>query len=204
MIQIVIKPEDISKVNKMLNELDVKKRNGAIEKGLKKSCSSVLERLVANVSGVILKRRTGNLAKSMGWRIDKVNEIPEGIIGSGASLNINRMVYANIHETGGVITPKRAKMLAIPIGRALTRAGVARFKPREITSAGYDNSFIRRTNSGNLILFGTKGSKLIPLFVLKDSVKIPARRYMSITAEETQTKVVDDIVGEIKKVKENQ
>jgi phage gpG-like protein len=39
---------------------------------------------------------------------------------------------------------------------------------------------------------------------LKDSVKIPARRYMSITAEETQTKVVDDIVGEIKKVKENQ
>jgi hypothetical protein len=115
------------------------------------------------------------------------------------------MIYANILEDGGVIRPVVAKMLAIPIGKALTPAGVARFKPREIISeGGYDNSFIRRSKAGNLILFGASGKNITPLFVLKDSVTIPAFRYMATTVEQTQGQVVNDIVNKIKEAKEKQ
>lgn len=203
MIELTIGKEDVNRINNLLAELDGKKQDGAIHKGMVKASSTVLRQLVDNCSGIILKRRTGNLAKSMGWRIDKANDgTPEAIIGSGATLQTNRMIYANILEVGGVIRPVRAKMLAIPIGKALTGAGVARFKPRQITSNGYEKSFIRRSKAGNLILFGATGDNVTPLFVLKDSVTIPAFRYMETTVYETQSKVVDDIVSKIKEAKE--
>jgi hypothetical protein len=204
MIELKLQQKDLNRINGLLKELDPKKQGGAIQKGIQSGSSLVLKQLVANCSGIILKRRTGNLAKSLGWRVDKdQNGNWEGIIGSGATLKTNRMIYANILETGGVIRPVTAKMLAIPIGEALTPAGVARFKPREITSqGGYEKSFIRRSKSGNLLLFGARGKSITPLFVLKDSVTIPEFRYMAITVEQTQGKVVDAIVDKIKEVKE--
>jgi hypothetical protein len=209
MIELTISQTDINRVNNLLTELDPRAQGKAIHKGLLKASSTVLQQLSSNISGTILKRRTGQLANSMGFRVDKgENGALESIIGSGAALKTNRMIYANILETGGVIKPVIAKMLAIPIGKALTPAGVARFKPREITSNGYDNSFIRRSKAGNLILFGSiKGTAKIsitPLFVLKDQVTIPAFRYMATTVEQTQGKVVNDIVDKIKEAKEKQ
>ena len=207
MIELTVSKEDIGRINRMLSELDPTVQNKAIHKGLLKASSTVLSRLVSNVSGIILKRRTGNLAKSMGYRISEgKNGALESQIGSGATLQTNRMIYANILEEGGIIRPKVAKMLAIPIGKALTPSGVARFRPRQITSSGYAHSFIKRSKAGNLILFGTnkRGAKIsiTPLFLLKDKVTIPAFRYMAQTVEQTQGQVVTDIVNKIKEVKE--
>ena len=207
MIELTISKTDINRINNLLEELNPKAQGKAIHKGLLKASSTVMKQLVSNCSGIILHRRTGNLVKSMGFHIDKGKDGSlESTIGSGASLKTNRMIYANILETGGVIKPVRAKMLAIPIGKALTRAGVARFKPREITSQGYDSSFIRRSKSGNLILFGAiKGKakiKVIPLFLLKDSVTIPEFKYMQTTVDQTQEQVVTDIISKIKEVRD--
>lgn len=209
MIELTIDAKDVSRINRLLWNLDTHKQDNAIHRGVLKASSTVLKQLVANVSGIILHRRTGNLAKSMGYRLyhnDKDGSW-ESQIGSGASLQTNRMIYANILEEGGVIRPVTAKMLAIPIGQALTPAGVARFKPRQITSAGYDKSFIRRSRRGTLILFGAKGSgasiKVTPLFVLKDKVTIPDFRYMATTVEQTKDQVVTDICDKIREAKEN-
>ena len=205
MIELTIKKEDINRIHNLLAELDPKKQDGAIHKGILKASATVLGQLVNNVSGLILKRRTGNLAQSMGFRVEKDNEGNfEGIIGSGASLRTARMVYANIHETGGIIRPKNARYLTIPLPSAQTPAGVGRFTAREVRDGmtGYDGSFFRRSRAGNLILFGTQGNRVIPLFILKQSVTIPARRYMSVTVEQTQDKVVDNIVDKIKEAKE--
>jgi len=202
MIELTIKPQDIDRINKLLVDLSPKKQGGVIHKGMLKASSTVLGQLVANVSGDILHRRTGNLARSMGYRIDRDGDgIPQSTIGSGATLKTARMVYANIHEVGGVITPKRAKWLTIPLAAAQTPAGVARFSAREAKGM-FDKTFFRTSQAGNLILFGTKGDEVIPLFVLKKSVTIPARRYMSITVEQTKERVVEDIVDKIREVKD--
>lgn len=84
-----------------------------------------------------------------------------------------KLKYAKIHEFGGIIKPINAAFLAIPIGEAKTAAGVARFSPRQITAAGYDGSFVKGG-----ILFGKRGKDAVPLFVLRSSVKIPARPFM--------------------------
>jgi phage gpG-like protein len=207
MIEVKINKRDVARINRLLSDLDPRKQDGAVHKGVLKASATVLNRLVANVSGEILHRRTGNLARSMGFRIERdASGVIESQIGSGASLKTARMSYANIHETGGTIRPVRAKMLAIPIGEALTPAGVARFTPRGIERAGYDGSFVRKSRMGNLILFGKVGSgiglRVVPLFLLKDKVNIPARKYMSRTVEQTKDQVVQDIIGKIREAKE--
>jgi hypothetical protein len=163
MIYLTFKKEDIDKIRKLLGNLDPKKKDGAIRRALVSGAGIVLKKLVSNVSGGILHRRTGNLARSMGYRIEEEEGNLVAIIGSGASLKADRMIYANIHETGKTIKPINAQMLAIPIGQALTPAGVARYKPRDI------DGFIARSKAGNLILF-KKGNPPIPMFVLKDNL----------------------------------
>ncbi len=82
--------------------------------------------------------------------------------------------YARAQEYGATIRPKRSSFLAIPIGEALTPAGVARFGPREITANGYSGSFVAHG-----VIFGTNGrGHAEPLFALKRSVTIPARPFM--------------------------
>ncbi len=209
MIELSIEKKDINRINNLLLDLSPKQQGRAIEKGIKKASSTVLRQLVSNVSGAILKRRTGALARSMGWRVDKDKYgIPEGTIGSGATLKTARMTYADIHETGGTIRPRRSRMLAIPLKNAQTSAGVERFTPRDVMGGltKYNDSFIGKGKSGNLIIFGViKGMakvKVVPLFLLKNKVEIPARRYMSITADQTKEQVVNDIVDKIQEAKE--
>lgn len=88
--------------------------------------------------------------------------------------------YPPIHEYGGTIRPVNAQMLAIPIGEALTGAGVARFGPRDIEAAGYDSSFVVKaeySHGGQAIIYGKRGGEIVPLFVLVSSVTIPARPF---------------------------
>lgn len=78
--------------------------------------------------------------------------------------------YAAIHEYGGTIRPKKGRYLTIPLDAAKTAAGVARGGARM-----FDNTFVQKSRAGNLIIFQKKGDRIIPLFVLKESVRIPKR-----------------------------
>jgi hypothetical protein len=71
-----------------------------------------------------LRRRTGSLARSITGRGVIVDGIPAMRVGvfRGPSL-----AYARIQEFGGRVLPKRAKSLAMPVGDALTPAGVAKW-----------------------------------------------------------------------------
>ena len=82
------------------------------------------------LSGQVLRRRTGNLARSVEGRYEEVDGLP--IIRVGVFRSPARE-YAKIHEFGGVIKPKKARSLAVPVGsKAVTPAGVPRYaSPRE-------------------------------------------------------------------------
>lgn len=79
------------------------------------------------------------------------------------------LIYAPLHNYGGTIRPVKAKMLAIPLRREARRLG----SPRKLK-----DGFIQRSQKGNLIIFRKSGAEIIPMFVLKDQVVIPARKFL--------------------------
>ena len=85
--------------------------------------------------------------------------------------------YASLQEYGGTVRATRSKFLAIPIGAALTGAGVPRYRsPRDVPGL-----FFLPRGSGGLLLRGTKRGPPEALFILRRSVTVPAARYIGRT-----------------------
>lgn len=98
----------------------------------------------------------------------------------------------SIHETGGTIRAKRG-MLTIPLPAALNSRGVAPPFARQ-----WQNTFVARSKKGNLLIFQRRGVEIVPLYVLKPSVYIPARLGMEKELNEQfpyfQAKAADMVV----------
>jgi hypothetical protein len=124
-------------------------------------------------------RRTGALARSYTSQVSTHGEAIDlrvGVLRAGAKT----LSYAAAHEFGATIRPKSAKYLAIPLGAAKTRAGVARGGPRD-----YPNTYRAKTKAGKLLVFQRqpKGTG-IPLFLLtKGPINIPARPALEPTSK---------------------
>jgi hypothetical protein len=95
----------------------------------------------------------------------------EQSLGSWSVIEYTTSKYARIHELGGTVVPKKGQWLTIPLPAARTAAGVSRGPARS-----FPNTFFKMSKAGNLILFQKDGKKLIPLYVLKKSITIPAGR----------------------------
>lgn len=76
------------------------------------------------LSGQRLRRRTGSLARSVIGLTEDYRGLPALRVGT---LRGPSTPYGAIQQRGGVILPKKAKALAIPMDAALTPAGVDRF-----------------------------------------------------------------------------
>lgn len=189
-IEITFNEKDFETVKKMVENLPVKKQNQVYYQSMVNAAASVEAKLKENVSGPILKVRTGYLRHSMSAKIfDSANGI-SALVGSGVRYG-ERVKYADILETGGIIRPKKGKYLAIPIGEAKTKSGVSRGRPRD-----FANTFIRKG-----IIFQKYGKNSIrPLFLLKKSVTIPAFRYMGKTAEQKVNIVEQSVLMAINQV----
>lgn len=117
-----------------------------------------------------MQSRSGFLRKSLGYSVtgSRLGDLELRVYSAGIR-------YANLQEYGGTITPKNGRYLALPIGKALDRRGIPKKRgPRE-----YPDGFFFTSKRGNL-LFGIrvgKGKKkeIQPLYLLRDSVKIPPR-----------------------------
>jgi len=88
-----------------------------------------------------------------------------------ARISTNK-IYAPIHHYGGIIRPKNAKKLTIPIG--LTKNE----RRRGMKARDFENTFVRKSKAGNLLIFQIQETKIRPLFLLVDKVKIPKRPFM--------------------------
>lgn len=54
----------------------------------------------------------------------------------------------------------------------------------------YDDTFFKKSKAGNLILFGSNGKKITPLFVLKKQVRIPARIHPEELLDWVETRIL--------------
>jgi hypothetical protein len=124
--------------------------------------------------------RTGALAKSyrMYWSKGDL----EGWYGSESK-------YSAMIEKGGKIKPTRAQMLAIPLSAAKYGVGGG-VGPRH-----YDNLFMIKSRKGNLLLAKAQGAGIVPMFVLKKQVKIPARPTIERT-EKAKTNEVHKLIAD--------
>ncbi|MDR4483826.1 MAG: HK97 gp10 family phage protein [Nitrospirales bacterium] len=139
------------------------------------------------MSGPVLKRRTGNLVRSV--TVGKVE-------GTGGNLRLrvgSNLVYAPIHEFGKRVKPTRSKYLTIPLDAAKTAAGVQRFSARKAPGP----TFVKRSKKGNLIIFRNAGGNLIPLFLLRKSVKIPKRPIWRPSLVEVREPLREFLVSEV-------
>jgi phage gpG-like protein len=151
-----------------------------------------------------LNVRSGRLRSSITKQVLVSDNRCEGFIGSN-------MVYARIHEYGGVIRPKKGRMLAIPLRHnrmtgdmnvsggvsrfsAVTNAGNARLKPSDIMYC----SFIRKSMvSGKLFIWAKYGKGIgtvIPMFQLVPQVTIPKRPYLHPALAAVVPALTQDII----------
>ena len=142
-------------------------------------------RVQQNLAGTILNRRTGNLAART--RVTKAT-----VTGRQVSISIqtNGIPYGLIHETGGTIRPKTKQFLTIPLPGALTPSGVLRKSAGELQQnpSPFDTTFI---HDGTII--GDRNGRLTPLFILRKTVEIPARRWASNAVDVTINSLVSRI-----------
>ncbi len=175
------------------------KLDAAVFRGMKKSVIHVqqLARKNATNQGVF-KSASGRLAGSIAREVKVEGNNIVGRIGSA-------LVYAGIQEgldktnrpkTHTIIKAKNKK-LAIPIGEARTKAGRARFtSPRQVPNL----RAIPRRGKATLLARVVARNKIIPMFVLKDSVKIKARPYMRPALKTGFFRATEIIMNEVIKV----
>ena len=129
------------------------------------------------LGGARLTPRTGHLRRSVQGRATIKSDVPTATLRAGGDRDDVR--YARIHDVGGVITPKRGRFLAIPVGAALTASGVPRYSsPRQV--AGLRFIPTRGGRAGILVRdVGGRNARSEVLFRLVRQVRINATRYLS-------------------------
>lgn len=156
------------------------RKKRAVRREVRKQAGVTMRRFIrehiakSHRGGDGLRRRTGALARSF-----KSVVRGEGLRDLEAVAFSEGVPYAAIHEFGGVIKPKKARWLTIPLDYVKTKAGVPRYTAREIIAnpslGNLESTFFRVTKKGNLVLFGATGKDITPLFALKKEVRIEAR-----------------------------
>ena len=135
----------------------------------------VVGELSVAVVETLTKNPTGALARSFKHELRGGSGTPELVVGSPQP-------YAEIQDTGGTIYPKRARRLAVPL------PGVPRgMGPRE-----WPTPLVLIKGR---VLAETRGKRVIPRFVLKQSVTIPGTRYVE-KAMDSSRDALKEVLGE--------
>lgn len=123
-----------------------------------------------------LQSRSGNGLKSIAQSI-KLQGGANTLAAVAGRITTGKMTT---HETGATVRAKSAGYLTIPLPAALDQRGV----PLKTRAREWTNTFVARSKKGNLIIFQKKGrNNIVPLYVLKKEVTIPARLRMAETIQ---------------------
>ena len=104
----------------------------------------------------------------------------------------------SVHEKGAVVRAKNAKFLTIPLPAALNSRGI----PLRKRARQWPDTFVSVTRNRNLIIFQKREGGIVPLYLLKKSVRIPPRLGMEDTLKKEglpffERKAIDTIEREL-------
>ena len=165
MIEVSIYGDSLIELSKKIKNFYVPMKEGMSKIGL------ILERrVVENLSGPILKVRSGRLRSS-------ITHLVESSM-SDVSLKVGtNVIYMAAHEFGAVILPKSVHFLTIPMPGVQGSAG------------DYGNTFVAKG-----MIFQKTGNSIRPLFALKRQVKIPSRKPLRRSWEQVQEQSIRTLI----------
>jgi len=125
--------------------------------------------------------RTNHLRQSIEYDVDSDRTGDYVLVGSFG------VPYARIHEYGGVIRPKRAKYLTIPIHER-SRGKTVQRKPRD-----FELTFFRSPKTNKLLAADKTNGDI--LFFLTKRVRIKPKRYIKKALDANRGFIYDTIRG---------
>jgi hypothetical protein len=128
----------------------------------------------AGTTGKTLSKRSGAALQSIVDSVKVTGDHPSNIEG-----HIGGIFYLKTQEFGATITPKKAAYLTVPLPAALDERGV----PLKRGARDWENTFVKKSKAGNLIIFQKRGKDIIPLYMLVKQVVIPPRLGMRSTLQ---------------------
>jgi len=192
-IEIKIAKEQLEKTLKRMRSMMVPISKRGLGDWAAQTLAVVVSR---NLGRPGLNVRTGQLNR--GWRHQELGETFDTL----RTRLYTHVIYAATHEYDTTITPKNAKMLAIPLKG--TPATDAKGNPlyssplRQTLPSG--NWRIKRSKKGSLLLGRQEGENFQPWFLLRKSVHIPPRLRFRETVREQITALRDILAEKYKKV----
>lgn len=156
--------------------------DAASGKALERACTAGAL-IIRNEASIRAPKRTGTLRRSIHTETVTA-EARKAVVAIGTDLE-----YAAIHEFGGVIHPRNARLLAIPADAAARAAG----SPR-----GQDLVFIR-TMGGQMFLIDKAGQIR---YWLTGSVTIPARPYLRPAFDTKKQAAVEEMAATLRAILE--
>ena len=198
---------DAAKGLKVFSDLLVKEWDGSaqvLSRELKAFLTEVVEAIAGRNSGgwpggttdSSLSKRSGALVTAI---VDSVKVEGSTFDTLRGQIGAPGVPYAKIQETGGTITAKNGKYLCIPLPAALDGSG----QPIRSSPRDWPNTFCAKSKAGNLLIFQKRGTSIVPLYVLKSSVTIPARLGMGKSLEAGLpyfvTRAMDEMVKGLQK-----
>ena len=174
MVDVTIRENITEQMDKLGDEMNPK-----IAKLLLKA-ADFAGREIATTAMATFKDPTGALARS--FLPARFVQSSEGI----AAAAVSDLPYAEIQDVGGVITPKNADHLAIPLTSVAKKQN-----PREWPAKRLFFLEIKRTR--NKFLAERVGSKLRFHYLLRERVRIPATNYLSKAMEAAEPEINDII-----------
>jgi len=130
--------------------------------------------------------RTGGVRAAFQSRVSRQGPIVYGRIGYFSD---DAPAWVGVHEYGATIRPRRARYLAIPLTEEARRVGSPRAYPSPLFSA--------RSRRGNLLLFRREGRAIVPVYLLRDSVTIPARPALAPTVARFAPQIAQELTAAI-------
>lgn len=179
--EVIVDGRSFTKIEEAFQEL-----HGQLEKGIE-AASIPLSKAIREALQLVAQKleqrhsaawngRVKNNSPNLQKRSGGIKRIAKSIKVRGSTLDtvegqIDTAGFA-IHEKGGTVSAKRAKYLTIPLPAAMDGRGV----PLKKRARDWDRTFVARSKRGNLLIFrkDARGG-VTPLYLLKPSIKIPAR-----------------------------
>lgn len=181
----------------MASAKDIKEARQRVLGSIKTAMTGLKNRVISTMVQEHMSGPTGPTSVSV--RSGQLRRSLNGIVttwGGGKTIALTMYFgggtpYAAIHEYGGVVTPKRAKNLAIPVGAAKTKAGVSRNSgPMAIWAS---LKFIINKKTGKKLLVQQGRGKMQVMFVLVPMVTIPPRLNFGKTFKAEAEKTLQQI-----------
>jgi len=111
------------------------------------------------------------LARITGEGIDRLRAYEVRTEGDDVLGVVTLNQYMKSHEFGGVIKAAGDGYLTVPLPAALNADGT----PKRWSARGWRGAFVIKSRRGNLVIVRQEGRKLVPLYVLRKSIKHRAR-----------------------------